>query len=115
MASQRVRDTANLDDAMRAYAQKLLKWRHAGQLAKHQVEKSALNDRSGDEQENDWMQHVVCGLAAVWADEAGVLTEHSFLNNNLSSILTAAVWELVQEARPYWRSTIIVNGVPAHY
>jgi hypothetical protein len=38
-----------------------------------------------------------------------VLTEERFLKDDLSSIMSKKSWKLVQEAREYWRPTIVVE------
>jgi len=102
------------DEAMRTYIRKLMQWSRAGQLTHHLTRKLPKHDRAAHEVEEDLRQHVVCAVACKRARKAKVLTEESFLNDNLSSKMSEKSWKLVQEARKYWRPTIVVE-VPGPY
>ena len=97
------------DEAMRTYIPKLMQWSRAGLLTYHLTRKLPKHDRAAIEVEEDLRQHVVCAVACKRAKRAGVLTEERFLKDNLSSIMSKKSWELVQEAREYWRPTIVVE------
>ena len=109
MASHGV--TANLDGGARmlAYTKKLLKWGSTEELRARLTAKRPLNDRAAWDVQQDLLQHTVCAVACKRARRAGVLTEESFLKDNLSSIMSKKSWKLVQEARKYWRPTIVVE------
>jgi hypothetical protein len=97
MASHGVME--NLDDGagMLAYTKELLKWGSSKQLTIHLTRKLALNDRAPQEVEQDLRQHAVCAVACVLAEKAKVLTEASFLEDDLSSMMSKKSWKLVQE------------------
>jgi hypothetical protein len=97
------------DEAMRTYIPKLMQWSRAGLLTYHLTRKLPKHDRAAHEVEEDLRQHVVCAVACKRARKAKVLTEESFLNDNLSSKMSEKSWKLVQEARKYWRPTIVVE------
>ena len=97
------------DEAMRTYIPKLMQWSRAGLLTYHLTRKLPKHDRAAIEVEEDLRQHVVCAVACKRAKRAGVLTEERFLKDNLSSMMSKKSWKLVQEAREYWRPTIVVE------
>ena len=97
------------DEDMRTYTQKLLQWSSAGQLTHHLTCKLPLHDRAAHKVEEDLRQHVVCAVACKRAHKAKVRTEKIFLQDNLSSMMSEKSWKLVQEARKYWRPTIVVE------
>ena len=55
----------------------------------------------------------MCAEAAIYADHGGVNTEEDFLEKDLSTVLEPHVWSLVQQARPWWRKTLMVGEIDA--
>ena len=110
MASHGV--TANLDGGARmlAYTKKLLKWGSTEELRARLTAKRPLNDRAAWDVQQDLLQHTVCAVACWRArHNAGVRTEKSFLEEDLSAKMSPKDWELVKIARRYWRRTIKVK------
>ena len=110
MASHGV--TANLDGGARmlAYTKKLLKWGSTEELRARLTRKPPLNDRAAWDVEQDLLLHTVCAVACWRArHNAGVRTEESFLEEDLSSKMSPEDCELVKIARRYWRRTIKVE------
>ena len=110
MASHGV--TANLDGGARmlAYTKKLLNWGSTEELRARLTAKRPLNDRAAWDVQQDLLQHTVCAVACWRArHNAGVRTEESFLEEDLSSKMSTEDWDLVKIARRYWRQTIKVN------
>ena len=85
------------DEDMRTYTQKLLQWSSAGQLTHHLTCKLPLHDRAAHKVEEDLRQHVVCAVACKRAHKAKVRTEKSFMEDDLSSMMSTEDWKLVQK------------------
>jgi hypothetical protein len=89
MASNGVMQDLENDADMRAYTQEELTYRL--------TRKPPLNDRAADKVEEDLRQHVVCAVACKRAHKAKVRTEKSFMEDDLSSMMSTEDWQLVQK------------------
>ena len=108
---QIVQDTVCLEGLLQ-FTDELEAWRLAGNLTAKIVSKPAKHDKPQKDLESDLYKHIVCAQAAALAFDGKVRTEKDFLEKDLSGVLQPRVWELVQEARPFWRKTTMIGELP---